>query len=460
MLSRAALASVLALHLVACSSGYAGLTSDLYEAVEARDPQRALAEADRLVAEVLAEDGDDLVDSAFPLLLLERAAVRQALGDHEGAAADLAEADQLLELLDLTPEGTEELTRFLFSDDTVLYRAPIYEKLLLNMSAIGSYLALGDFGGAKVEARRLTVLLNFFEGGPLANHAVIGTAHYIAGLAMELGGDPQSALRHYIDASAYGTLPDLNRAIARLAPNTSLSERGEVLAAREALGLGADDPAPAAADQEVVVIVFSGLAPRREAVRYPIGLVFGWITAGVRYSIVGYDHAAMSRIVAEQALTWVNFPELVSVPHSFNSFEVALDSADGGQPRGMDRLADFESFALAQWEADRPAIAASALTRTVTRVLAREATQAATGNGTAGFLAGLAVQGALQAADTPDTRSWRTMPAYLYLARLAAPVGESSVRVTARGRGGQLSARRTVTLEPGRRAVVVVRFFE
>jgi len=74
MLSRAALASVLALHLVACSSGYAGLTSDLYEAVEARDPQRALAEADRLVAEVLAEDGDDLVDSAFPLLLLERAA--------------------------------------------------------------------------------------------------------------------------------------------------------------------------------------------------------------------------------------------------------------------------------------------------------------------------------------------------------------------------------------------------
>ncbi|MEJ7730856.1 MAG: hypothetical protein WKG00_16765 [Polyangiaceae bacterium] len=49
------------------------------------------------------------------------------------------------------------------SPTTPGYKAPAYEKLLLNAVNLKNYLAMGDLGGAKVEARRLAVMQRYVE---------------------------------------------------------------------------------------------------------------------------------------------------------------------------------------------------------------------------------------------------------------------------------------------------------
>ncbi|HEX5656894.1 MAG TPA: hypothetical protein VFX59_06850, partial [Polyangiales bacterium] len=42
-------------------------------------------------------------------------------------------------------------------------------------------------------------------------------------------------------------------------------------------------------------------------------------------------------------------------------------------------------------------------------------------------------QAALAAADTPDTRSWATLPARIALARVRVPAGQHTVRILSQG---------------------------
>jgi len=62
----------------------------------------------------------------------------------------------------------------------------------------------------------------------------------------------------------------------------------------------------------------------------------------------------------------------------------------------------------------------------------------------------LGTQAALSAYDTPDTRSWATLPARIGLARMRVPAGRHSVRVAALG----VSRERQVDVPAGGYAVV------
>ncbi|MCA9563748.1 MAG: hypothetical protein KC561_09680 [Myxococcales bacterium] len=459
---RIVIVALFATVIVACSSGYAGRTAPMYEAVVGGDRELALSIADELVAEAIEDAGDDLVDSYYPLLLLERGAIRQSLGLHQDATEDFQAADQMLELLDLSPDTIGKIGEFLWSDDSGAYHPPVYEKLMINISALASYLDLGQWSAARVEARRISVLLSYFENSELRDHPVLGVANYMAGLAMELGNESDEALRYYIAAWRRGSYPGLAQAIVRSSRDSSLAHRSEVLEAREALGLSEDADFVEPEEQSIVTIVFSGLPPRREAEHFPIGIVVGWVRQSVAYQFDGATQSELNRIMAEELLTWLNFPVLVPQPHRLSSFAVEVGP---GIRTSAELVADLETFAIAQWEEDRPAIALASVTRAVTRVLAREATQAAgqaaSGNDTVGFIVGMIVQGGMQAADTPDTRSWRTMPAFVYLARQSVSPGTHTVTVTGTGGFGSSEARqRTVDVPPGGTAVVLVRFFE
>lgn len=438
--------------------GYAVRLEAVRVSVENDDLPQAAEAIDALI--LTAEAGESPENRDLPLLLLERAAIRQAMQAHEAAVADLTQADPMLEVLDLSPDRAGDAATYLFSENRTLYRPPVYEKLMVNVMACSSFLAMGRGSSAMVEARRIGTLLDYFEQTELVDHPMLGAAAYVAGMAMEFGDDRASALRFYLDAYRRGDAPGLAHALARTAWGTRFDTDPDVLRARAALGLEDGEAPRQAPDDELVTIVFSGLAPYRQPERIPVGMAFAWMRANVAYEL-GANDAAYGRIVAEGLLTWVNFPVLVQQRNVYGRFEVE----SGGIRATARRVADIESFALRQWELDRPGVAWSAITRAITRVLAREAIQAAGraagGAGqTIGFIAGLAAQGAMQAADTPDTRTWTLMPATMWIARQPRVDDADRVVVTARGAG--YGSEQVLDLRGARagRVVRVVRFFD
>jgi len=82
---------------------------------------------------------------------------------------------------------------------------------------------------------------------------------------------------------------------------------------------------------------------------------------------------------------------------------------------------------------------AAALTRAVARVVVGKAIEGLANTSdkkevkAVGFLLSIFAQAALSAADTPDTRSWETLPARLGIARVRVVPGEHRVVLDARG---------------------------
>ena len=85
------------------------------------------------------------------------------------------------------------------------------------------------------------------------------------------------------------------------------------------------------------------------------------------------------------------------------------------------------------YERDRGAIVASAITRMVARIVAGQAAKAATQDDLAGTLISLGLQAGLTAADTPDTRSWSTVPGRVALTRIAVEPGPQKIELQAQG---------------------------
>ena len=444
---------VLLTALSACG-GYAARLDDARISAQSGYTEQALASVDELV--IRAREGRSPEDRDLPLLLLERASILQALGRSQEAAADLTEADSLLEVLDLSPDRAGKAAEYLFNASRALYRPPVYEKLMVNVMALSAFLDQGQIRDAMVEARRIGVLLDYFADTGLNDHPMLGAAAFLAGITMERGGERGDALRYYLEAWRSIDAPGLAEAVVRLGHRSPVAPDDEVQRARDALGIG-PNVVPTVPAQELVTITFSGLGPYRVPERLPVGIVFAYMRQNVAYSLGETQQSAYNRILAEGLLTWVNFPSLVVQDNRHAGVAVYVDGAN----QRVTQVADVESFALAEWQHDQPGIAFSAITRAIVRVVAREAVQAsaaATGNETAravGFVAGLITQGAMQAADTPDTRVWSLMPAYVWVSRTPVQPGEHRVQVSS-------SVRRTeavVNVIEGRTAFVVRRLF-
>lgn len=209
-----------ALLSVACA-GHASRTEEARSALDAGQPKVALA----LLNEELGVDSstqqpDDLSgDNA--LLLLDRAMVLQQLGQHRQSSKDLEAADKQVEMLDLSRGTADDIGKYLFSDDTGPYRAPPYEKLLINTMNMLNYLVRHDLNGARVEARRLTTMQRYLKEYEGQGVALTGPGSYLAGFAFERSGRATEALRYYDEALQYGDYATLAPAVRRLAAESS-----------------------------------------------------------------------------------------------------------------------------------------------------------------------------------------------------------------------------------------------
>lgn len=416
---------------MACSRDYSSRMSEVLDAMAGGNPSAALSALNDLIER--GEAGKKPEVKNLGLLYLERASILQSVSRFPEAATDLRVGDEITELLDLTPQGSRNAAEYLFNDSAKIYHAPIYEKLMINVLAVASYLASGDRQNAMVAARRIVVMAEFFEGAGYHEHPMLGVSYFMSGLAMEFGGQGRDARFFY------------NKATETLDTNlvrTSLERLGQP-------------------GSEVVTIVLAGVGPRKTAVRFPLGIALGWINDDPNFSLSNDEVEIVGGLSAEEALTWINFPVLEPADYTYSGFR--LNTRSGSRP--MQLQADIAAFAVAQWQEDRPAVAWSAITRAMTRIATREALQAtgrAVDNQSAvagGLLrlGGLIAQGAMQAADIPDTRAWNMMPAGIYITRTTVPAGPQEVTLHGAGPFGGISQSYRVDVPADGMAIIVSR---
>lgn len=431
----------LALLAAACSS-HSDHTRDARNALDRHDPKKALELYNKQLEVSSGSELPKKVDGDNAVLLLDRSMISTQLGAYKDASQDLQTADKQVEMLDFSRSTLDEIGRYMFSDDTGPYKAKPFEKLLINTMNMITYLARGELGGAKIEARRLAVMQKYLsqvEDDPGA--ALLGPGSYLAGFVFEQAREHDAALRYYDEALKFADYDSLAEPIRREAELSSYrSPRLKTI-------LEASKAAPVDANSgEILVVIEYGRVPALKAERMPVGLALTY--AGVYMN--PSQNMAARRLAGQGLVTWVNYPTLESGPRSYAPPSVLVDQ----RPLAVDAITDVDGLVRTAFEKAKGPIVASALTRMVTRGALGAGAGVAAGRGSdsglVGMLVALGTQAALSAYDTPDTRSWATLPARIGIARMRVPAGRHSVRVAALG----VSRERQVDVPAGGYAVV------
>jgi uncharacterized protein len=419
-----ALLLLLALTAFAGCAGHASRTERARSALDAGNLREAL---DLYNEELEVDSEKELpkdVGGANALLLLDRAVILQALRNHQASQRDLGIADKEIDLLDLKRGTLDDIGKFVFSDDSGPYRAPAYERLMINTMNMVNYLVQRDLSGARVEARRLAVMQDYIKNFDADSGSLIGPGSYLAGFVFEKSGNLDEALRYYDEALQYASAPSLLATLRALAKRSSYrTPRIEQALA----GAPSDSESEADADHaDVLVVVGYGRVPAKLAERLPIGLALTYASGALSPS----DHSRANELAAQGLVTWVNFPRLGKPRGQWGQPSFLVDA----RPVELDPAVAIDQEAKKAWDRGEGTVIASAITRTISRVVAGEVTRKASGGGTLGLLLSLGTQATLTAVDTPDTRSWVTLPARIAIGRLRVKPGKHRVELGARER--------------------------
>jgi tetratricopeptide (TPR) repeat protein len=442
-----------ALAVAGCAS-HSDKTKAFRTALDAGQPKKALEEVNGMLDVDSAKELPEETSGDNALLLLDRGMVLQSIDDYKLSSRDLETSDKQIEVLDFSRNAVHDIGKYLFSDDVGPYKAPAYEKLMINTMNMVNYLARGDLQGARIEARRLAVMQKFLADSEGKGKGLLGLGSYLAGFTYEKSGKPDEALRYYDEALAYGDYPSLHEPIRRLSRDSGYRSPRlrKVLGEGDTAGPAAAPtptaaPTPAAApapaepaaptaddSAELLVIVGYGRVPEKIAKRIPIGLALTYATLWMSPA----NAATANRLAAQGLVTWINYPELGKPRGTYDVPTVALD----GQWVQLEGALAVDLEAKRAWDDARGPVVASAITRMIARIVAGEALRHSAKDSTIGALLSLGTQAALVAADTPDTRSWATLPARVALARVRVKPGQHRVVLTSRG----VQRTRTVTI--------------
>lgn len=419
MIERIAIALGFAFALFGCAS-HSDRLKDVYSALDANRPRAAL---ERLNEELEVDSERDLPQKTggdTALLLLDRAMILQQLEEYQLSSRDLQVADKQVEVLDLSRNAAHDVGKYLFSDDVGPYKAPAYEKLLVNTMNMLNYLARGELNGARIEARRLAVMQRYLADSDSKAASLMGPGSYLAGFAFEKSGRTDEALRYYDEALAYGTYASLGEPVSRLLARSGFgSPRLRAAAARSPASPGDEG------DAELLVLVNYGRVPAKIAKRIPIGLALTYASG----ALSPHEVSRANYLAGQGLVTWVNFPELGPPDQAYRAPRFMLD----GRQAGLEPAVAIDREAIQAWEQARGTVVAGAITRLLARVVAGEAVRRTTDDGVLGALLSLGTQAALTAADTPDTRSWSTLPARVAIARVRVKPGTHTLDLLAQG---------------------------
>ncbi|MFO0662170.1 MAG: hypothetical protein U0165_20400 [Polyangiaceae bacterium] len=414
-------------------AGHEGRTVKMRSALDAGDPHRAIREINKQLDVESDEQLPKKIEGDDALLVLDRATIQLAVTSFANSKRDFEAADKAIEMVDLSHSAGDEIAKFVFSDSAGRYSAPPHEKLLINTLNMVNYLELGDLSGARVEARRLGVMQSYYRDTIKRDNPILGFSGFLAGFVFEKSGDPNEALRWYDEALKFSAASSLKRSVAALAPlGTYKSPRIDALAAVS------EEAPPDPNEGEIVVVMGYGRVPHKIAQRVPIGLALTY-TAG---ALSPTDAAAANRLAAQGLVTWVNYPELAPEQGAYELPSLAVD----GRRTSLEQAVDISAEVRTAWQEIQGKVVASAITRMISRVAVGAGIQAASGRDSiTGLLLSLGTQAAMTAADTPDTRSWETLPARVAVSRVRVPAGRHRVLVSGRG----VSRDQPVDVAPG-----------
>lgn len=456
----------------ACGPSYTEEVKGAHNALMIGDPSQAM----RLInAQLGVRDMTEMpaqIKDNTTLLLLERATLLQASNNYKMAARDLMAADQELVLLDLSKSKMEDVGKYLYSDDVATYRAAPYERLLLNTLNMINFLALYDLDGARVEARRFRTIEAFYvdaENKTLLP-GLVALGNYLAGATFEASRRYDDAVRHYARAWYFGLRDaDLKARLRDLYRVTGYTERKLQSAGLDAIAADAKAAGPMGLDAyaeahqrgDVLAVIQFGMAPYKKAMRVPTSQAMRMSSSrSGQYALTPATRARVAQLSSSGGLNYVNFPELSTdgLPvRTSSSAALAINARGVSTFLGMDVKTQVDTA----WRELAGPLMSAAITRTITRAVVGQAGKAsataAQGGGGAGaavgvlgWLAALGVQGAMGANDTPDTRCWTTLPAYIRLSRTKLPRGMHAAEVNISGR----TQRQTVAVWPDRLNVV------
>jgi tetratricopeptide (TPR) repeat protein len=436
----ALLISALSILAVGGCASHSDHTKAARSALDAGNAQKALELYNKRLEVDDAKDLPKNVTGDNTVLILDRAMILQQLENYKLSSRDLEVADKQIEVLDFNRGAIDDIGKYMFSDSTGPYKAPFYEKLLINTQNMLNYLEAHDLNGARIEARRLAVMQSFISSHEGQGESLIGPGSYFAGFIFEKSGDAQEALRYYDEALQFDGFKSLQPVVRRLAAKGSYrTKRIQAIVDAAPAGEGAGVDAPS----ELLVVVNHGRVPAKVPKRVPIGLALTYASGMISPN----DVSRANELAAQGLVTWVNYPALGSESKVFIP-ELLVDGKD--QPIELGLAVDKE--ATKAWDEARGTLVASAITRLITRLVAGEVARKASGGGTLGALLSLGTQATLTATDIPDTRSWATLPARIGLGRITLPPGKHEVEVVI----GSSRKKQTVDIEPGGYAVVVV----
>ncbi len=435
-------ASILAaLPLLAGCGGHEARTLRMRTALDEGQPKAAI---ESLNDEMDVKSSKDLpadLQGDNALLVLDRASIQQSLAKFADSSRDFEAADKAVDMLDLSRNASDTIGQYIFSDSAGRYKAPPYEKLLINTLNMINYLERGDLNGARIEARRMSVMQRYVvDTLQEKDNAVIGLGGFLAGLTFEKSGQTDEALRYYDEALAFDGFNALR------GPTRALMQAGSYRSPRLAALAGNEAPPKPLADSgegEIIVVVGYGRVPHKVANRVPIGLALSLFANDINPN----DREAANKLAVEGAATWINYPTLEK---GQGGYAIPVASVDGSSV-GLEEAVNVDAQVRKEWHSIEGRVVASAVTRTLARVAVGEGVKTAAGrNSTAGFLAAIGSMVALTVLDTPDTRSWETLPARVAVTRLRVPAGRHVVRLDARG----VSRNAQVNVEKGGWALV------
>lgn len=313
-------------------------------------------------------------------------------------------------------------------------------------------MAIGDMEGARVESRRLRIMQKYLADEKSEQAALLDLGSYLAGLAFEAGGQTENALSFYADAVGIRSYDSLVEPIKRLASCSSYkNDNIEKFIADNGGPFPQCTPQPEGTGT-LIVAASSGLVPRKTAVRIPIGAA-----VAIAGALLMPEHITdLNRLIARGLVTWINFPSMKVPQTVFSDTSISIN----GKVSPSEHASNITEKVIAAWESIKPKLIAAAIVRMVTRMIAGLATEAAvtkaSGNAIGGLLAGLAVQGTMTAFDTPDTRSWTTLPATVRITRMQVPAGEHEIEVIFKGNAGQEKITRRAAVSASGYSVVYV----
>lgn len=418
---RAAFACALALSpwLVGCG-GHEARTLKMRTALDAGDAKGAIKAVNDELEVSSAKELPKDIQGDNALLVLDRGSIQQGLIQFDLSKQDFEAADKAIDMLDLAHNAGDSIGEYVFSGSSGKYRAPPYEKLMINTLDMINYLEQRDLNGARVEARRLSVIQKYYRDSlKQADNPVLGLGSMLAGFTFEKSGETDEALRYYDEALSFAPYGNLSAAVARLAPMGSYRSP-RIKAAMEHADAAAGD------EGEVLFVVGYGRVPHKVPERIPIGLA---VTAFADV-LSPNDVSAANKIAAQGLVTWINFPSLAKGQGGYAVPSVRLDE----RYVQLEQALDVEQQVRAEWKKIEGKIILSAITRLIARFAVGQGIQTAAGrDSVVGLLASLGTQATLTALDTPDTRSWETLPARVAVARVRLPVGRHQVRLDVRG---------------------------